>query len=137
MVHRNPHSSFPLLNIVILCMTCLKACPHRSVEVNLRPPGIELWTSHLATNYEVALLFLLLGSVGVHHLPQICNLLQLPTTALESWPIHTGLATLTLMLPGMVAFSFDFLATKLQPPYPDRPFRDRAYAYLLWHLILI
>jgi transcriptional regulator with AAA-type ATPase domain/NAD-dependent dihydropyrimidine dehydrogenase PreA subunit len=114
----------------VLCMTCLKACPHRSVEVNLRPPGIELWTSHLATNYEVALLFLLLGSVAVHHLSQICELLQLPVTALESWPIHAGLTTLALLLPGIVAFSCDFLAVKLHRSSPDRPFRDRAYAYL-------
>ena len=26
----------------VLCMTCLKACPHRSIEVRLRPPGIDL-----------------------------------------------------------------------------------------------
>jgi polyferredoxin len=45
----------------VLCMTCLKACPHRSVEVNLRPPGIELWTTHVPRTYEVALLLLLLG----------------------------------------------------------------------------
>jgi polyferredoxin len=37
----------------VLCMTCLKACPHRSVEVNLRPPGIELWTTHNPRTYEV------------------------------------------------------------------------------------
>lgn len=27
----------------ILCAQCIKACPHRSVRVNLRPPGWELW----------------------------------------------------------------------------------------------
>ena len=41
----------------VLCMTCLKACPHRSVEFNLRPPGIELWTTHQPRSYEVALMF--------------------------------------------------------------------------------
>ena len=55
----------------VLCMTCLKACPHRSVEVNLRPPGIELWTSHEPRSYEVALLFLLLGGVYLHRLPEL------------------------------------------------------------------
>jgi polyferredoxin len=35
----------------VLCMTCLKACPHRSVEFNLRPPGIELWTTHTPRAY--------------------------------------------------------------------------------------
>ncbi|MBS3780258.1 MAG: hypothetical protein KGY41_07665, partial [Desulfovermiculus sp.] len=27
----------------ILCANCIKTCPHRSVRVNLRPPGWELW----------------------------------------------------------------------------------------------
>jgi polyferredoxin len=47
----------------VLCMTCLKACPHRSVTFNLRPPAIELWTTHQPRSYEVALLFLLLNAV--------------------------------------------------------------------------
>jgi transcriptional regulator with AAA-type ATPase domain/NAD-dependent dihydropyrimidine dehydrogenase PreA subunit len=63
----------------VLCMTCLQACPHRSVELNLRPPGIELWTSHVPHGYEVALLFLLLGGVYLHRLPEINRLLQTHT----------------------------------------------------------
>ncbi|HIK46906.1 MAG TPA: sigma 54-interacting transcriptional regulator [Leptolyngbyaceae cyanobacterium M65_K2018_010] len=55
----------------VLCMTCLKACPHRSVELNLRPPGIDLWTTHPPRAYEVALMFLLLGAVYLHRLPEI------------------------------------------------------------------
>ena len=48
-----------------------QACPHSSVEVRLRPPAIDLWTSHTASAAEVALLFLLLGAVYLHHLPQV------------------------------------------------------------------
>jgi polyferredoxin len=55
----------------VLCMTCLKACPHRSVEFNLRPPAIELWTTHAPRAYEVALLFLLLDSVFLRRLTEI------------------------------------------------------------------
>ncbi|MFN5516092.1 MAG: cyclic nucleotide-binding domain-containing protein [Cyanobacteriota bacterium] len=55
----------------VLCMTCLKACPHRSVEFNLRPPAIELWTTHAPRPYEVALLFLLLDSVFLRRLAEI------------------------------------------------------------------
>ncbi|MEL7331073.1 MAG: sigma 54-interacting transcriptional regulator, partial [Cyanobacteria bacterium J06560_2] len=58
----------------VLCMTCLKACPHQSVELNLRPPGIALWTTHKSTAYEVALLLLLLGAVLLHRLPQLTTL---------------------------------------------------------------
>jgi transcriptional regulator with AAA-type ATPase domain/NAD-dependent dihydropyrimidine dehydrogenase PreA subunit len=62
----------------VLCMTCLKACPHRSVEFNLRPPGIELWTTHTPRAYEVALLLLLLDAVFLHRLPELWETLRLP-----------------------------------------------------------
>ena len=48
------------------CGVCIKACPHGSVTVNLRPPGIDLLTTHEATPAEASLLFLLLGAVFVH-----------------------------------------------------------------------
>lgn len=50
----------------VLCMTCLKACPHRSIEVRLRLPGVDLWAGHKATWYEVMLQFMLLGAVYLH-----------------------------------------------------------------------
>jgi polyferredoxin len=74
-----------------LCMTCLKACPHRSVELNLRPPGIELWTTHIPHSYEVALLFLLLGGVYLHRLPEIDRLLGLQID-LTQFLLHLGLS---------------------------------------------
>jgi polyferredoxin len=46
-----------------LCMSCLKACPHHSVELRLRPPGVDLvWALHKASVSEVSLMFLLLGA---------------------------------------------------------------------------
>lgn len=54
-------------------MDCLKACPHRSVEFRLRVPGADLVASHEATHAELAMLFMLLGAVGVHHLPQVAS----------------------------------------------------------------
>jgi len=41
---------------------CMQACPHDSVELRLRPPGIDLWTSHKPMAAEVALQFTLLGA---------------------------------------------------------------------------
>ena len=58
----------------VLCMTCLKACPHHSIELNVRPPGIELWTTPNGTAYEVALLLLLWGAVLLHRLPELTRL---------------------------------------------------------------
>lgn len=49
----------------VLCMDCLKACPHTSVEVNLRPPGVDLWTGHKPATSEVALMFMLLGGGAI------------------------------------------------------------------------
>lgn len=80
------------------CMTCLKACPHRSVEVNLRPPGIELWTTHTAHGYEVALLFLLLNLVFLHRLPEISIRLGL-NLHLEKFANHTLISVMALSLP--------------------------------------
>ncbi len=45
-----------------------------SVELNLRPPRIALWTGHDSSGYEVALLLLLLGAVFLHRLPLLTAL---------------------------------------------------------------
>lgn len=86
----------------VLCMTCLKACPHRSVELNLRPPGIELWTTHVPHNYEVALLFLLLGGVFLHRLPEWQMRLGFDLDLTKFWP-HLGLSLVALVVPAIIA----------------------------------
>ncbi|MDX2097261.1 MAG: sigma 54-interacting transcriptional regulator, partial [Leptolyngbyaceae cyanobacterium bins.59] len=86
----------------VLCMTCLKACPHRSVEFNLRPPGIELWTSHKPRSYEVALLFLLLGAVFLHRLPEIAAFSG-RSLLLDRFRVHAVFSVLALLLPGTIA----------------------------------
>jgi hypothetical protein len=48
------------------CMSCLKACPNGSVELRLRPPGIDLWTTHVPSIHEASLMFLLLGAAFLH-----------------------------------------------------------------------
>ncbi|MEA5570766.1 sigma 54-interacting transcriptional regulator [Calothrix sp. UHCC 0171] len=91
----------------VLCMTCLKACPHRSVEFNLRPPGIELWTTHIPQSYEVALLFLLLGGVFLHRLPEIQIWLGLNfglNFDLSNFWQHLELSLLALLVPVTIPF---------------------------------
>lgn len=121
----------------VLCMTCLKACPHRSVELNLRPPGIELWTTHIPHTYEVALLLLLLGGVYLHGLPKLQSL-GLQLNLAQFW-LHLALSLAALMIPASVPLLaygamqlFHWLGNyifKIQSPKPRR-FVELAYGYL-------
>lgn len=113
----------------VLCMTCLKACPHRSVEVNLRPPGIDLWTTHTPSYYEVCLLFLLFGAVLLHRLPEI--------EAQFGWDLHLeqfgwhALASVgALLVPGVVAIAAHQLLRLFNRTCKPRPFLELAYGYL-------
>ncbi len=123
----------------VLCMTCFKACPHRSVELNLRPPGIELWTTHVPHGYEVALLFLLLGGVYLHRLPEINKLLNLQVDLTQFSP-HLGLSIAAIVVPATIPClaygvmqgvallgQLEFIPVKIAK-LP--PFIDLAYGYL-------
>ncbi|MGB3669399.1 MAG: 4Fe-4S binding protein, partial [Phormidesmis sp.] len=114
----------------VLCMTCLKACPHQSVELNLRPPGIELWTTNNGTYYEIALLLLLFGAVLVHRLPQLTTLVLGDTRLLESFGGHAIAATAALFLPSAIALLADQIRSRLQGQGPNRSFLTLAYGYL-------
>lgn len=127
----------------VLCMTCLKACPHRSVEFNLRPPGIELWTTHVPRSYEVALLLLLLGGIYLHRLPELQTWLGLEIDLTQFWP-HLGLSLLALIIPvavpflgyGLIQVSYrltNYIQTsqgKSQNRVKPRLFVELAYGYL-------
>ncbi len=117
----------------VLCMTCLKACPHRSVEFNLRPPAIELWTTHTPRSYEVALLFLLLNVVFLHHLPEIETRLGLNFN-LDNFATHAIISVLALSIPIFLPL-IAHLIIKYLYPLGDRAFKPRkfielAYGYL-------
>ena len=113
----------------VLCMTCLKACPHRSVELNLRPPGIELWTTHVPRTYEVALLLLLLGGVFLHRLPELQAWLGLNFDLTEFWT-HLGVAIAALTLPAVIPVAAYNLIRLLQKSLKPKPFIELAYGYL-------
>lgn len=121
----------------VLCMTCLKACPHRSVELNLRPPGVELWTTHTPRSYEVALLLLLLGGIFLHRLPELQSWLGLNLDLTRFWP-HLEFSLAALMIPASIPLVIYGLMGGLQQvgklirsPLPKlRPFLELAYGYL-------
>ncbi len=112
-------------------MTCLKACPHRSVEFNLRPPGIELWTTHTPHAYEVALLFLLLGGVFLHRLPEI-KTIGLENVDISSFHSHLAASLLALTIPVIVPVAAYGLMqlVYIQKNTKPRSFVELAYGYL-------
>ncbi|MGB8699942.1 MAG: 4Fe-4S binding protein, partial [Thermosynechococcaceae cyanobacterium] len=112
----------------VLCMTCLKACPHRSVELNLRPPGIELWTTHQPRPHEVALLLLLLGGIFLHHLPELETWLGIDLHLTQFWP-HAGVSVAVLAIAALMPLAGQGLL-HLVNQGKHRPFLELAYGYL-------
>lgn len=116
----------------VLCMTCLKACPHRSVEVNLRPPGIELWTTHVPRHCEVALMFLLLGAVFLHRQGELQQRLGL-SWDLSNQGVHALVAAGLLgagAIAPLLAQGLLRLLPRLWPTLRPKPFVTLAYGYL-------
>jgi transcriptional regulator with AAA-type ATPase domain/NAD-dependent dihydropyrimidine dehydrogenase PreA subunit len=116
----------------VLCMTCLKACPHRSVEFNLRPPAIELWTSHVPHSYEVALLLLLSNNVFLHCLPALLKQFDLRIN-LADLGTHLFAAIVLLSLPAIIIILAHLtikLIYKVQTKIEPRQFVVLAYGYL-------
>jgi transcriptional regulator with AAA-type ATPase domain/NAD-dependent dihydropyrimidine dehydrogenase PreA subunit len=113
----------------VLCMTCLKACPHRSVELNLRPPGMELWTTHTPSAYEVCLLFLLFGAVFLHRLPEMEGQWGW-TLQLNQFGLHTVVSVLALLVPGAIALLSYQLIRLVNRSLKPRSFIELAYGYL-------
>jgi transcriptional regulator with AAA-type ATPase domain/NAD-dependent dihydropyrimidine dehydrogenase PreA subunit len=112
----------------VLCMTCLKACPHRSVELNLRPPGIELWTTHQPRRYEVALLLLLLGGIFLHRLPEIQDKLSLDLHLQQFWT-HAVVSVAILAIAAFIPLLIHGLL-HLNTQGKHRSFIELAYGYL-------
>ncbi|MGB7084621.1 MAG: sigma 54-interacting transcriptional regulator, partial [Phormidesmis sp.] len=114
----------------VLCMTCLKACPHRSVQVNLRFPASDLLEDHQGFWAEAALLLLLLGGVFMHHDSQILAWFgwgDLPVDAAHLWLSIPVVAAL-LGAPALLVCSIHGLARWLDPDMPN--YLTVIYAYL-------
>ena len=111
----------------VLCMTCLKACPHRSVELNLRPPGIDLWTTHKATAAEVALLFLLFGAAFLHRLPEISQRFSI-TLPIHQFSGHLLVSVAVLLFPVAIALPMDWLMRRISSL--PQSFVKLSYGYL-------
>lgn len=96
----------------VLCMDCLKTCPHRSVEFRMRLPGADLWNSaHKPLVGELSLSFILLGSVVLHKIPVLFDDFGFSpfeeTIFYTSKGYHILLSLGILFFPGIVAWLVD------------------------------
>ena len=120
----------------VLCMTCLKACPNRSVQLNLRFPSADLLDNHQGSGAEAALLLILLGGVLMHHGSKVMALLRLPPWPLDADHLITAapLALALLSLPALALALAHRLARWIDPQQPA--YVTVAYAYLPFTLAL-
>lgn len=114
----------------ILCMTCLKTCPNRSVQLNLRFPASDLLDNHRGFWAEVALLLLLFGGVFMHHSQKILDWLGFPAVAIDAAHLWTSLpiALALLSIPAVLTYSTHAIAHLIDSQQPT--YRTVIYAYL-------
>jgi polyferredoxin len=93
----------------VLCMECLKACPHRSIEFRFRVPGADLWDgTHTVLGAEVCLMFMLLGAVFLHDLPLLLIDLDIDSyTIFSNRFVHIVVSIIVMAIPGVVAWGVD------------------------------
>ncbi|KIZ02049.1 nitrogen assimilation regulatory protein [Monoraphidium neglectum] len=91
----------------IMCMSCLKACPNGSVQLRLRPPGSDLWTTHVPSAHEACVMFMLLGSAYLHRLPALAHQLGLDPAVFAARPAHIAASLAVLAAPGLLAWAAD------------------------------
>ncbi len=114
----------------VLCMTCLKACPHRSVQINLRFPASDLLNDHQGFWAEAALMLLLLGGVFMHHDRLILSwvgLSQLPVDA-DHLLIGMPIVAIFLSIPAGLTYGVHAIARLLDRQMPN--YLTVVYAYL-------
>jgi polyferredoxin len=82
----------------VLCLTCVQACPHRSVQLALRPPAADIQREMTLPPGEPALLLVLAGDVCLHHWQRLLGWSALAPASLVEGPWLPRLAAATLAL---------------------------------------
>jgi polyferredoxin len=114
----------------VLCMGCIKSCPNRSVQLNLRFPAADLWENHRGFAAEVALLLLLLGGVFLHNSQAFLSWFgfgYLPVD-FEHFLVAVPTAIALLSLPAITIYVTHKISQLLDPQLPD--YVTMAYVYL-------
>ena len=82
----------------VLCLTCAQACPHRSVQLSLRPPAADIQRDMELPPGEPALLLVLAGDVCLHHWQRLLGWLPGAPVSLVVGPLLARLAVAALAL---------------------------------------
>ena len=117
----------------VLCLTCAQACPHRSVQLALRPPAADLQREMELPAGEPGLLLVLAGDLCLHHWQRLLGWLPLAPASLIDGPLlpRLAFATLALALPAA-------LFNLARPFFSVARLRRTLYGLLplLWGLLL-
>jgi polyferredoxin/CRP-like cAMP-binding protein len=114
----------------VLCMSCLKACPNRSAQLNFRFPAADILENHRGFPAEVALMLLLFGGVFMHYSAQILSWIGWEGLSIDSEHLRIALPVVAILL------SIPFVATYLIHQFtrlfdPEVPnYLKVVYAYL-------
>ena len=117
----------------VLCLTCAQACPHRSVQLALRPPAADLQREMVTPLAEPGLILVLSGDLCLHHWQRLLGGLPLAPHSLVEGPLlpRLAFAALALALPSAL-----FLLARI--PFSAPRLRRTLYGLLplLWALLL-
>ena len=117
----------------VLCLTCAQACPHRSVQLALRPPAADLQREMDTPVGEPGLLLVLAGDLCLHHWQRLLGWCPLAPASLSAGPLlpRLAFAALALAVPALLLL--------LARPFFSTP-RLRRTLYgllpLVWALLL-
>ncbi|MCT0212586.1 MULTISPECIES: 4Fe-4S binding protein [unclassified Synechococcus] len=125
----------------VLCLTCVQACPHRSVQLSLRPPAADLQREMAPPDGEAGLILVLAGGVCLKFWDRLLGGLPLAPDSLQAGPLlpRLAFAALALALPSALALLALRIGSWLAPPErAARRLRLGLYGLLplLWGLLL-
>ncbi|MEB3309338.1 MAG: cyclic nucleotide-binding domain-containing protein [Snowella sp.] len=114
----------------MFCMTCLKACPNRSAQLNLRFPASDLLDNHQGFWAEIALLLLLLGGVFMHQSQKILRAFGFDSISLDSEHllISIPITLILLSIPAILTYLTHVIACYFDPQQPN--YLTVIYIYL-------
>ena len=117
----------------VLCLTCAQACPHRSVQLALRPPAADIQRDLDPPVGEPGLVLVLAGDLALHHWQRLLGWLPLAPDSLVAGPLlpRLAFAALALALPAA-------LFALARPLFSAARLRRSLYGLLplIWALLL-